>query len=1102
VSPTKQDDETAKEAMTPDFLKGIDISPEEEQEMENAAYSGAADDIADAEQGNRSDKIKSKADKAELDKLGGGYREEDGPDGGRRFKGLKSRFGKAGKRKKYATIAAAITGLGTLGTLIVLVFNLLGIFKLDHFLDNIESKAFIRYQVDMEGRSSKWINAYMQLRLMEIDDPAHPNDKDNLIFRSNRVDTNNPMTDWYKTMRASSFESELADKYGMKFTSVAYKDGNMIKFRPGIVTIKDQPITFANDLKPTEISAIENFDVNGLNGRLSDFVETKVFDNNKQGRRELKSVIRENTKAWQFAKRYYLRKSIQNMTGIKDWKFFENTRDKFSESKYSPRSIRNVIIQKSLPESTKSGKVVQCLFGMIPCKSQPDPNDPQNHADIAPNGELCDSSKPECNRDGDGDPKTNDSVTNDNSLTNSVAEGAAEDALSDTQLKIIKSVTATLTKASGPAAIVSLMDTLDKVDTSIKSGALITTIYMAKATQDIGLYSTFGIARDQIHTGDVNTAQVNDMMHVLDGVGTSEGFDTVIAGNKSRSKVSAAAMQEAASKKEYCSNNHQAEMLLPQNATVAESEYHYLCPQEKIGGPNRATDITNSWNDSVGAILQPVLAPYRHSGPLKNLVEFFNNTVGAVVGGALNTTLKAIGVADNMNDFVGWLVGKVAAFLGAIPTYSAASPSGVLSNHALTGAAASSEFAMRFSGGSATTATTKADSEMRVAQYLDDRNSTQSMFDKYASTSNPDSVFSKSLFAVTTRSFGSSVSQFISSVFTAPFSAMSTTKAASGTGYEAAQFGGVDTYDIPRECTDSDPIGTLYKGAIFKQTNAEDLGLIPASELTWDLLQDSNAFYARLYELHPDSKDINKVYDCAVFDSMARGSVAGKYVPSNAGPNALASTAPSTEQAPTNTDEILPAACYAVTKLTGKKIEGRMFHKEDNLPINTYAKENSPQGLKYAANNNYDSIDLDIQITKDSVPVNTHWGQPMAKDGFYDPLGKLKPSTQVSDMTLEEVTRLRNRDGQSEIHSLEDMIKLAATNNINLSLEFKTGALAKTLPQITGWLNQYQVKAYIKADASKPALDKALTTARNFGYWTRGTLGSQDWKAPGPNCVQ
>ncbi len=188
------------------------------------------------------------------------------------------------------------------------------------------------------------------------------------------------------------------------------------------------------------------------------------------------------------------------------------------------------------------------------------------------------------------------------------------------------------------------------------------------------------------------------------------------------------------------------------------------------------------------------------------------------------------------------------------------------------------------------------------------------------------------------------------------------------------------------------------------------------------------------------------------------------------------------------------AMCYTVTKMKGTSIQGKMLHWSSGIAINSYAKENSPAGINYAAAHGYDSIDLDIQVTKDNVPVATHWGQPMKQEDFYDPLGKLPKDTRVSEMTLAEVTRLRNRDGQSQIYTLDYMIKLLAAKKVNLSLEVKTSRLVKLYPQITAELNAAGVKAYIKGNAD--LYNAALTTARGYGYWTRGTLGSQDWKAP------
>jgi len=77
---------------------------------------------------------------------------------------------------------------------------------------------------------------------------------------------------------------------------------------------------------------------------------------------------------------------------------------------------------------------------------------------------------------------------------------------------------------------------------------------------------------------------------------------------------------------------------------------------------------------------------------------------------------------------------------------------------------------------------------------------------------------------------------------------------------------------------------------------------------------------------------------------------------------------------------------------------------------------------------------------------------------------------------------------------LYQMIQIAAQDHVNLSIEFKTNALIKTLPQIAGALNTAHEKAYIKADARR--FEESLVAARKYGFWTRGVLGTEAAKAP------
>lgn len=192
--------------------------------------------------------------------------------------------------------------------------------------------------------------------------------------------------------------------------------------------------------------------------------------------------------------------------------------------------------------------------------------------------------------------------------------------------------------------------------------------------------------------------------------------------------------------------------------------------------------------------------------------------------------------------------------------------------------------------------------------------------------------------------------------------------------------------------------------------------------------------------------------------------------------------------------------CYTVTSLSGKKIEGNMYHKSGNQ---TYAFENSTRGVRYAADNNYTSIDLDIQVTKDKVPVATHWSRPMNKEDFYDPLNKLKEDTKVNEMTLAQITRLEHRDGKSKIVPLDTLIALAAEKKINLSIEIKAPVSIRShLDDIAASLNKFKVKAYIKGNVDTYSeMNDTLEQARNLGFWTRGTEGTQAWMQPTPkNC--
>lgn len=185
-----------------------------------------------------------------------------------------------------------------------------------------------------------------------------------------------------------------------------------------------------------------------------------------------------------------------------------------------------------------------------------------------------------------------------------------------------------------------------------------------------------------------------------------------------------------------------------------------------------------------------------------------------------------------------------------------------------------------------------------------------------------------------------------------------------------------------------------------------------------------------------------------------------------------------------------------VSKNNGKHIPGGkslykgkgMFHKGAPGAPNTYAFENSPAGIKFAAEHGYSSIDIDMQITKDGVPVATHWSKPLKKDGFYDPLGKIGKKTKVSEMTLAEVMRLRNKDGQSRIYPVSSMVNTLKKYGMAASFEAKDDRRFGT-DEVMGYLADLVAKSGIKANLHSidrgPRVVKILKAAQAHGFWAR-----------------
>ena len=128
--------------------------------------------------------------------------------------------------------------------------------------------------------------------------------------------------------------------------------------------------------------------------------------------------------------------------------------------------------------------------------------------------------------------------------------------------------------------------------------------------------------------------------------------------------------------------------------------------------------------------------------------------------------------------------------------------------------------------------------------------------------------------------------------------------------------------------------------------------------------------------------------------------------------------------------------------------------------------------------------------------------------GFRDPSGIIKNvDLQVKDLTADQVTSLRYKDGNIPIYRLTYLVSIAAKYGVNLSLEIKDPARTQPrMSQIVRAVNKYGVRSYIKGNTKLAGMDSALAEARGWRMWTRGLEDQngnliQGWRKPQPvNC--
>lgn len=822
---------------------------------------------------------KQDEDDGKLPKDGeGGFYRDEGKGG------FIARARNSSRRQK--TIMAAAGG-GVIGLVVALsgIMGFLSTFRLDHMISTVDLVSMAKVNATFSRRSDRFLRAYVQTRLAEWNGTAELRDDGSVDFRSSGVDTDRPFTDWYRTLRSNNFENKVFNQQGIYFT--ANTDGNgrrvsyaVIRGTPGEAVGRGASIT-----DPNFSSQIDN-------------ATREVFNDDRSMRREIKKVVNDNTRSFQVLKRRHLRKDIQNKIGVRSWRFFETSRDKFDMKK---SDFKLKMLTAILPEDTKSGKFLACLFGMGPCTNTTDSNAAENRSGGLAEGDGLDSAcvadSTNCqernsrNTDGevvvDGDGNTTvagdaDTPSDATSIVEEAAQEAAEElgdeateeaaegALSRFRSKFVVKILNKFNVIAGAVDILDTLDTFYRVHKNLLGGKLAAMVVMARGVQAVNAYTQYGIMSDQVKAGEFSPQELGYVMQGLNGMENSEAYDYFFKGS------GASTASAMADKETFCSDEYERQ----------PNDYYWMCDDVKIGGASGASKIESVYkNNPAFAVPRTIFEAY---GSARNSI--FGRIVGGIfsaVGDVLNGIIERIvtpileltGLDKQMEKLMAWLSNKLMVALGAGPILTGdfeKDPAGLTMNMIGQGAAQSAEDNLRGSGASLAPKGSVSYNYLQkiTADYLEDRQANQSVYERYFALDNPTSVASTSLFSFINTPFSYRLANFgqtILNSFGSIFSIISGRTYAASDSFGAAALADIETYAIPPQCFENDPLTATPED----MTNADDEGFVPVEEIDWDLLRDSEAFWDRVYQDVDldDQEKIKEIYNCATLDQRVMGSI-------------------------------------------------------------------------------------------------------------------------------------------------------------------------------------------------------------------------------------
>lgn len=862
-----------------------------------------SDDI-EKEKQDLKDKLGETFDKHGIDK------DTDIGSGEGLYKGKGKKEVSANRKKRRRMAIAASSGiLGIVGGIIGL-FGFFANFKLDFLLDNLDAAAFTKINATFDGRSDRWIRKYVQVRLSEFNGESEPGET---FFRSTGVDTGHPFRDWYRTMRTNNFMDDLLQKNGITLVNRSSAQGlpSFTVMRVNGEDFGHDPENFRNILNnqdPRLSEILRNGDV------LAD-VDLNRPGANKEARKIIKNIVHKETRFYNVIQRRHTRKAFQNVTGIRDWRFFETTRDRVSAKSLE---IKSKFFQKVFPDPGVYAKAFGCLFGFSPCPKTTDPGSSDARATGSADGDgLTDGDDPEnrpIDTDGDGvpdvDPNTGATGTIDPNTgrVDDAASGATEalretfDPESPSPLggrqealerllgkyagKFVGKVLEKFNIITTVVSFASAMRTISTIHENIESGDVDKIAQISKGASASQAYTTLKIIQDQVKARDLagkieltedqrlslevdasEVFQLDDMMQMLAGAERSDGFAAITHGFTEN--VANAQNISSAAREEFCNPEHRPHA----------GEWAFICNGMRIGGksPLRAYYETSVIGDIMGAIssfwngLESIPGVSWLVSVSDGISERLSNALMGIVG-------KFVDINAFMNSIMEKVIAYMAPILGLVPMITDNSNGGNIYNAAVQGAGYGAEAQMRVAGGVKAEEGSAAYEygQQLAANYLSEKYEDMSIYDKYLSLDNMGSVASRTLFSTITTledfSFTKSLTSngFFGTLGNSLMDLFSGRSFATIAG-SPQELADITTYAPTQQCMELDPTENDPQD----YTNADSVFPSMREDLTWQLMGDEESWFEALYEEAGDDRSkveaVETIYNCVLLDNQVRG---------------------------------------------------------------------------------------------------------------------------------------------------------------------------------------------------------------------------------------